>query len=450
MRIGLTNPYRVFFREVRVPPPEGFHEILRMHLPAKISVGSGVTIWPQPVKDIYNNIECKFPVGNLSLSALDFLSKETFFFPTDPQLDPLERMVTPGAGESFRNEMIDEAKISDTGQRHVCHRVLENYVIPAHEAKGHVEINLSAEKSSFECKSIWLQLMNCVKFPNINDFLDFPDHAAEDMLFQHYLVAPVHELYALLKEESVWKKLSENPKFETYTTKLKQSVRAKQDNLPVKLLQFLIEKSGNDLVKVQKIIDECVLKADLSLSHFMPDFLRDLARGVEIDNILDFAFEQTAKKCSKQYSPAKLAIAIEEQHQYAKEYRSHPAMKAVLSTYMSLSYSDSRLDISFYSQGEGENAVKAIPNLVALREAKKILDRQGNPYPISLLPSMEPIRIEMLEQIAYGRFRDEYPGPLHNFDALEDFGKFYRTWRPALLEAQKRVQGGTNNANANS
>jgi hypothetical protein len=444
----MTNPYRVFFREVMVPPPDGFCEVLRMRLPAKISIGTGVTIWSQPPKSIYNIVDCKFNLDKDTISALDFLLKGPFFFPNDPHFDPLERLLVPGAGAEFRNELIDNARIDDPEDRRICHAVLENYILPIHEAEGHVEINLSAEKSCFESRTIWLQLQQCLKCPSMNEYLDYPATVDEDILFQHYLSLPMHELYALIKEETAWKRFAEQTDFQPATNKLKGTIRAKQDSLVVKLLKFLNDKSGNDMAKVSKVVEELVIKPDLSLSHFMPHFIRDLARGVEIDNIVDFALELTSKKFSAQYSRSELDRAMKDQRQWEHELRSDPAMKAVLTTYMSLSYSESALTISFYSQENGEYSIRTIPNLVILREAKKILDRRGLPYPISPLQSMEHTWTSTLEEIADGKFKDRRDGPIYNFDVLKDFGNFYRTWRPALLEAQKRVLGKGNSTNA--
>lgn len=353
-----------------------------MRLPAKISIGTGVTIWPQHLQSVSGNIDCKFNVNKEAISALDFLSKGPFFFPVDPHFDPLERMVVPGAGEDFRDELINSAGIDDPKNRRVCHAVLKNYVLPIHEAKGHVEVNLSAEKSCFESRTIWLQLQECLKCPSIDKYLDYPATADEEMLFQHYFSSPMHELYALIQEEAAWKRFTDQPDVYPTTDRLKEAIRVKQDRLVVKLLKFLINKSGNDLAKVSRIIEELVLKPDLSLSHFMPHLIRDLARGIEIDDITDLAMELTAKKFSAQYSRNGLERSMKEQRQMEHDLRSHPAIKAVLTTYMSLSYSDSALNISFYSQENGEYSIRVIPNLVILREAKKILDKSGAPYSI--------------------------------------------------------------------
>ena len=439
----MTNPRRVFFREVMVPPPNGFFEVLRMRLPAKISVGTGVMIWPQPPKSISNITDCKFNVCKESLSALDFLSKGPFFFPVDPHFDPLERMVLPGAGKDFQDELITNAGIDDPKNRRICHAVLENYIIPIHEAIGHVEVNLSAEKSCFESRTIWLQLQECLKCPNIDKYLDYPATVSEDMLFQHYFSSPMHELYALIKEETAWKRFAEQPDFQPATGKLKETVRARQDSLVVKLLRFLMNKSGNDMAKVSRVIEELVIKPDLSLSHFMPHFIRDLARGVEIEDMVDFALELTAKKFSTQFSRSGLEVAMKDQRQREHKLRSDPAVKAVLTTYMSLSYNESTLTISFYSQENGEYSIRMIPDLVTMREAKRILDTHGLPYPISPLKSMEHTWTSTLEEIAEGGFKDRKTGPIYNFDALKDFSNFYRTWHPALLEAQRRIHRST-------
>lgn len=434
----MTNPYRILFREARVPPPEGFYEVLRMHLPAKIAIGKGVTIWTQPPDDISRAIDCKFDVGPASLSSLSYLSKGPFFFSTDPQLDPLERIVTPGTGGDFREELINSAKITDDEQRLNCHRIIEKFILPAHEAKGHIEVNLSFDKSSYESKAIWLQLHRCLNEPNMNRFLGFPYEISEDFLFQHYISGTMHELYALLREESAWKRLAEETEFRPLTTNLKHAIRAKQDSLAVRLLRFLIDKSGNEITKVNKVIDEMIIKADMSLSHSLPHLIRDLGRGVEIDDMIDSVLEQTYRKFSAQYSRDKLDEMMKEQRQSIREDRSKPAVKALLSTYMSLSYGDSYLDISFCSQENGEYAISAITDLVVMREGKRILDRSGTPYPVSPLHSMEQSWTETLEEIADGRFRDR-TDLVTNFDALADFRRFYLSWRPALLLAQRRV-----------
>lgn len=44
-----------------------------------------------------------------------------------------------------------------------------------------------------------------------------------------------------------------------------------------------------------------------------------------------------------------------------------------------------------------------------------------------------------LEEIADGKFKDRRDGPIFNFNVMKDFGNFYRSWHPALLEAQNQV-----------
>jgi hypothetical protein len=423
-----------------VHPPDGFHEVLSINVPAKISIGKEVIIWPQPPKSLLNVIDCGFNISEESISALYFLLKRPFVFPVDPFFDPMERMVMPGKGVDFRNELIDSARIGDIEDRRRCSELLEKCIIPVHEAGGHVEINLSAEKSCFESRTIWLQLQECLTCPDISKYLSYPATVEEDMLFQHYFSIPMHELYALIKEEGAWRRFEDQQDFQPTTGMLKETIRAQQDGLVVKLLRFLMNKSGNDMSKITSVIDELVIKPNLSLSHFMPHFIRDLARGVEIDDMVDFAFELTARKFSSEFSRSGLETAMQEQRKKEHEMRSHPAMKAALTTYMSLDYDESTLAISFYSQEKSELAIKMIPNLVLVHEAKKILETRGLPYPISPLQSMEHTWTSTLEEIAEGTFKDRRDGPVYHFDAMKDFTDFYKAWHPALVEAQKRMR----------
>ena len=437
----MTDPLRALYREARVPPPEGFHEILRLKVPAKISLGNVVTIWPQVDGiDIRKSLTSIFEPGRDCLGALKALASETFVFSSDPRLDPLERMTTPGAGAGFRKELIDRAGVSDPEGRHRSDRLLERLILPAHEGKGHIAFNLDLGRSCYESRAIWGQLIKCLTTPTLNEFLDFPDQMHEQFLFQHYIVPVAHELYAVLVEDEVWRQLDGEKDLSGIVPGLRDAVRGLQDPTVIKLLQFLNEKSGNDLARVRKVIDDQVINADMSLSHFIPHLLRDLHRGVEIDRIPGFNLEQTEKQFTGKYTPEALQRAMAEDRESVAAMKSSDTAKAAFSTYYSVEYSGSNLEVVFYSQERGELALKFIPTLVSVHLARRILERQNRSYPVSLLPSMQNNTSKWIRDLADRAYRDD-PSAGVQFDALKEFGAFYMSWRPALILAKKRIAG---------
>ena len=435
----MTDPLRALYREARVPHPEGFHEILRLKVPAKISLGNVVTIWPQlDGVDIRKSLTSTSEPGSDCLGALRALVGETFVFSSDPRLDPLERMTTPGAGAEFRKELIDRAGVSDPEGRHRSDRLLERLILPAHEGKGHIAFNLDLDKSCYESRAIWGQLIECLTTPTLDAFLDFPDKIHKQFLFQHYIVPVAHELYAILVEDEVWRELDGEKDLSGIVPGLRDAVRGLQDPTVIELLQFLSEKSGNDLTRVRKVIDDQVINADTSLSYFIPHLLRGLHRGIEIDRIPEFNLEQTEKQFAGEYAPEALQRAMAEYRQNIAAMKSSDTAKAVFSTYYSVEYSGPNLEVVFYSQERGELALRFIPTLVSVHLARRILERQNGSYPVSLLPSMQNYNSKWIRDIANKTYRDD-PSAGIQFDALKEFGAFYMSWRPALLLAKKRI-----------
>jgi hypothetical protein len=426
----LTDVRRIFFGETRVPPPEGFSQVLQLRLPVK-RVFSGI-IQTAPVRDISQNIDCKFDVGDTVISALNVLAKRSFAFNSEPIFDPLERVLTPGEGESFRQQLLENAQIIDPLQRHICSRLLQNTILPAHEANGHVEVNLAVGKSSIEFKAIWLQLFNCLMYKRLESFLAFPRKTMKEILLVHYVNPTIHELYALLKEESAWNTILGMTETEPSASRLQQTVRSLQDKTVIGLLKFLKEKTGDDLSRFEKVVDEAIIKYDGSLSNNVPQLLRDLANGIEIDELSDYAMQTMADR--KYYTQAQLDWILKFQKEN-DTFRS-PDFKAQFSTFMSLSYDSTTLTISFFSQNYGQKPVDMIPMFVLVREAKRILEDKNIRCPISPFSSMEQMWNPMLEDIAQGR---KYQNRRVATNFITDFTDFYVTWRPALLEAFAKI-----------
>jgi hypothetical protein len=423
----MTNPYRTFFRQAFVPPPDGFSKVLEIKLAARAQASSKgpICIWPQPPKDISQIIECKFNVSKQVLSSLNILSKGPFLFSADPHFDPLERIATPGSGDDFTEQLLQAAPIVNPVDKQICGKLLKNTVLPAHETKGHLEVNLSVERAAFEFKGIWLQLMRCLSETK-DSFLDFPCQADQKLLMELYINPAVHELYAILKEESAWRPILENNDINLPASLLHRSVRRLQDRTVVGLIRFLKEKTNDDIGKFLTVVNNCVLKYNTSLSHNVPQILRELADGVGIDDLEDRVMQQAMAGLNE----TELMIAQNNVFK-AKE------AKAIVSTYMSLGFDASAVTISVFSQHYGQESVDAIPSLVIVREARKSLDNSGVQYPISPFASMEPMWDTLLEDIA--NKRSNYRRSASQMDVVKDFANFYRVWAPALSKAKTEI-----------
>jgi hypothetical protein len=412
---------------------------LRIQIPSKILVSpkGTVTIWPKPPKDISAKIDCKFNLRATTLTSLRLLTSRPFIFNADPHFDPLERILTPGTGEKFREQVLERAGILDPVQKVFFGRLLEDAILPVHETDGHVEVNLDYEKSAFEFKCIWIEILSCLMF-RMDSFLDL---APKEIMLQYYINPEVHELYAILKEESVWKKVLENTKIESYE-RLYQTIKGMQDRTVVRLLKFLKVKTNNDLPKFLSVVDNTIVKYGGSLSNDLPRLLKALADGVEIDDLEEHMLRQGIKNSLKSYF--KIMNESARKSQELDGGFGSPGSKAILTTHMSLSFDDSSMTIAFFSQHYGQESVDDIAIVTMVREAKRLLERSNVPYSISPFSSMERAWDPLLEDLAEGRDHCRRCALPTNY--LDDRARFYKTWRPALLQARSEIFDNGENA----
>ena len=431
----MTNTSRVILRESHVPAPPGFHNILEIELPASINVGNRIVIHPNQPRDIRSRISTRFSLDESVVTALRRISRGPFVFDMDPSVDPLERIATPGAGVEFVEFLLNQEKVENNDEKAYLGKLLREGVLPAHESFGHVRINLDPQQIALETELIWQTICQCLAEPNMGKFLDYPDMWDPGWLAQFYLNEHIHELYALLQEENVWKQFEEESRFRDVTSRLKTSIRDMQDETAVNLLRLVLAKSNNDVPKVLKLIHTSVTENNLGLSHSTIGLLHDLSKGIEIDKLTDVA--------SLGAVGATFGLSIEEVERWQdqqKEARAQhlkdPVVRAMLSTYMALDYEDSSFRITFYSTENTEEAIRRIPTIDVVREARRILVAEGKPYPLYPMQSLGKMMGESVQMIADGVFSDEaLEKKGQQIDVVKEFRAFYLAWRPALVKA---------------
>jgi hypothetical protein len=429
----LTDPYRVLFREGRLPPPEGFYKVLEVEVAADITVASRVVVTPRPNSENVS-FNTRFELNADVASALRHLVTQTYSFPFSPTVDVFERIVTPGA-EEMASSLLDEAKITDPLERKLSQKALEDHVIPAHEVKGHIESNLTPEKCFWEPQLIWSFLVECVQAPTRVAFQDYCDQWDDDILTQSCIVGEAHEVYALTRDEEAWRSFLDQAKSGDTFSNLKTLVRAKQSSTAVKLLNLLIQKSGGDIRTVNKIIDETCLEGNSNFSYSLPHMLRDLNRGIDIDDIPDHLLKETERKFIGRYTSKELETMIQEQRDAQERIARDPRTRGLLSTYISLSAQESTLNLEVHSAENSVFSINAIPFIASLQEARRILQSRGSEVVVSPVLSMETILRRWLEYLANGR---EY-NQQEQFDVMKDLRRFYDLWKPAITEARRRI-----------
>jgi hypothetical protein len=70
-----------------------------------------------------------------------------------------------------------------------------------------------------------------------------------------------------------------------------------------------------------------------------------------------------------------------------------------------------------------------------LQEARRILQDRGSDVVVSPVFSMESILRKWLQYLASGKEYDQW----EHFDAMKDLGRFYDLWKPAIIEARRRI-----------
>ncbi len=163
----MTDTSRIVFREARVKPPPEFHEILRMRRNFTIRSGTVegrriITVSPTHHNRIEDSIRSKYNLGHDALASLEYLSRLPFVFKADPAVDPVERLLTPGAGPDFVMELQKEAKVNDPKERLSQRMILENAILPSHEADDHIQMMLNPEKSCRDVSEFYGSILLCM------------------------------------------------------------------------------------------------------------------------------------------------------------------------------------------------------------------------------------------------------------------------------------------------
>lgn len=430
----MTDVKRALFREGRLQPPEGFHKVLESNVPASTTVSEGRVILRPTLNPKKVSFESKFELRSDVISALQHLVAQTQAFPLSPNVDVFERIVTPGATENMINQLLDEAHVNDASMREFSKNVLEEQIIPTHEVQGHIGPNLNPDKCFWEPTLIWSFLINCLKAPSRVAFQDSCDRWEDDLLTHVCIVTEAHELYAMLKDEGAWEALRNGTREDDLAI-VKKMVRTKQDSTSVGLLNFLIKKSGGDLRVVNRVIEKMYLEGNSSLSFSLPHMLRDLNRGIEIDDIPNKIWEDTQRKFGGQLSPTELEAGIQENREAQEKLARNPVTRGLFSTYISVKTGESTLGLEVYSAENSVSAINSIPFIVSLQEARRILQSEGKEVVVSPVYSMEKILRKWLRLLATGREYNE----METFDVMKDLGRFYDLWKPAVIEARRRI-----------
>ncbi len=165
--------------------------------------------------------------------------------------------------------------------------------------------------------------------------------------------------------------------------------------------------------------------------------LRDLNRGIDIDDIPDRVRNETERKFIGRYTPKELETMTHEQRDVQDRIARDPRTRGLLSTYVSLSAEESTLRLEIHSAENSVSSLNAIPFIASLQEARKILQSEGSDVVVSPVLSMETILRKWLEYLAIGREYDQ----LEQFDVMKDLGRFYDLWKPVIIEARRRIFG---------
>ena len=428
----MTDIGRVVFREAHVAPPPGFHKILEVELPAKVSIGSRVVIIPQKDRQIRDGIKTRFEVDDSVAGALERILRGPFVFGIDPSVDPLDRLATPGAGGGFADALAGAAGFIEDGQKTEAAKALRKVILPAHESFGHLRVNLDPQYMSVETELIWQTIIQCFTEPKLDRFLDYPDRYPPGWLAQFYLVEPLHELYALLNDESAWRTLEDGSGQSDAFGRLKSAVRGMQEPTAVKLLQLVQEKSNDDIPKVLKVIQKGVRENYLGLSHSLAGILRPLAMGVELDKLEDLASLGVPAVTFEMTTPAEAERWREGQKEARKAHFADPMVRAAVSTFMTLGYDDSNLRATFFSVEDSEAAMRVVPMIDEVREARRILGEKGE-YPLFPMQTLGKRTAEEVKRLADGVIAGE--DVRFQVDVLKEFREFYLAWHPAMVEA---------------
>lgn len=430
----MTDVKRALFREGRLQPPDGFYKVLESNVPASTTVSEGRVILRPTLSPKKVSFESKFELRSDVIAALRHLVAQTQAFPLSPNVDVFERIVTPGATEIMIDQLLDEAHVNDTSMREFSKGVLEEQVIPTHEVQGHISPNLNPDKCFWEPTLIWSFLINCLKAPSRVAFQDNCDRWEDELLTHVCIVTEAHELYAMLKDEEVWEFLRDETR-DKELSNVKRIVRTKQDSTAASLLNFLIKRSGGDLRSVNRVIEKMYLEGNSSLSFSLPHMLRDLNHGFEIDDIPDKIWQDTQKKFAGQFSPAELEAGVQENREAQEMLARNPVTRGLFSTYVSVKTGESTLSLEVYSAENSVSAINSIPFIVSLQEARRILQSEGRDVVVSPVYSMEKILRKWLRLLAAGKEYNE----LETFDVMKDLGRFYDLWKPAVIEARRRI-----------
>jgi hypothetical protein len=368
------------------------------------------------------------------VSALRHLVTQTYAFSLGPTVDVFERIVTPGA-KGMIGKLLDEAKITDSSERISCQKALEDEVIPSHEVRGHIEPNLTPEKCFWEPQLIWSFLIDCLRAPTRVAFQDSCNRWDDDLLTQSCIVAEAHEVYALTRDEEAWKRLEDQTRSGNTLSNLKSFVRTRQNSTVVKLLNLLIQKSGGDIHALNRVIDETYLAGNANFSYILPHMLRDLSRGIDIDDIPDQVQHDTERKFIGRYTPKELETMTQGQREAQDKIARTPETRALFSTYVSIGAEESTLNLEIHSAEKSVSSVHAIPFIASLQEARRILQDRGSEVVVSPVLSVETILRKWLQHLANGKEYDQW----EKFDVMKDLGRFYDLWKPAIIEARRRI-----------
>lgn len=419
----LTDVRRlVLSREARVRPPEGFHRILEMEVPARINANGAtgqVTIWPDPVSRIEDWVRyCKYEISNNNLKALKFLATNPITFNVKPQVDIFERIATPGVGGEFIDELLRGVKSKIPEQRNFLRTTLIEAMYE-HEAAGHIRINLDPECMTMESYMQYRKLWSVIVENSDEDYYEIlrsfadPGHARDTTLLE-----PIHELYALVCDEAVWQAFETNDYFDSKVSAFKEAIRLEnEDKLAVALFRILMQRSNNDVKVVKKALNGMFGGPPVPFSRLMYEFFGLLSEGEDFDTAL-----VSVRDDAKAF---KDGMKLEWPGQMTDEG------KAMASTHFTINYNESSLNIAFYSAAENQQAIERVREIILYREAQKLL-------PVPYDWDIEPFKLQLLqrlESIREGKRMVRDPIYVSSARSAE-FGVY---WQTAVLEAMERI-----------